>query len=89
MSKITQSKLKNAALMTAMYSMFSNTFPELGSFNDPEESSPQVIAMRKGLAKLKQNESKGLKLFEYGEGKFIWALNKENANRKAKKKNWI
>lgn len=37
---------------------------------------------------IRNNERKGLSVFNYGENS-IWALNKKSADKKAKKKGWI
>jgi len=38
---------------------------------------------------IKRRTNQGQTMYEYGSGKFIWARNKNNADRKAKNKGWI
>ncbi len=52
---------------------------------EPEEERK----LRMKLAEQRQNEAKGLMMFTYGYGQNVWAINKKNADKKARKLNWI
>ena len=53
----------------------------------PDEIEPLTEKEKENLLE-RQNESKGLKKFSYT-GKFVWTLNKKNADKKAKKIGYI
>ena len=72
-------------MLAAMYAMFPNTFQTY----EKVEDTPQMKAYKKAQKEIERNKANGLKLFSYGEEKYIWAINQENADRKARSKNWL
>lgn len=69
-------------------------------FNNPErynedqviedrDSSRNAVIERSRNAKIRNAKAQGLTEFFYGENKSLWALNKKNADRKARKLNWL
>jgi hypothetical protein len=82
---MTRSGLKSASMLAAMYAMFPNTFPTYEKIED----TPQMKAYKKAQKEIERNKAAGLKIFSYGEDKYVWALNQENADRKARSKNWL
>ena len=52
------------------------------------ESNDEREARMK-LAEERQNKANGLQQFHYGYGNIVWAINQKNADKKARKLNWI
>ena len=85
------SKMKNALslyTLAAMSAMNDFTDPYRGydDYKIIESESEKKARLEK--SKIESNKSKGLKEFIYG-GNSVWAINKKNADKKAKKNNWI
>jgi hypothetical protein len=78
--------LYNASLMALTMAMFPNTFGEAINDNEPSNEEKKARLMKH---KDELKESHGMKKFNYGEDRNVWALNKQNANRKAKNKGWL
>lgn len=85
------SNMKNAlslytlAAMTAMND-FTDPYRGYDDYKIVESESEKKARLEK--SKIESNKSKGLKEFIYG-GNSVWAINKKNADKKAKKNNWI
>lgn len=83
---ITKDKLKMLGLLT--YAVMGEV-----NYNDrpirtkPKETDEQRKA-RISKAEIKCNKANGLKEFFYGENS-LWAINKKNADRKARINNWL
>ena len=72
------SKLKSLAILSTMMVLSGNS-----PYSECIEKKP-----KKQLTEDEIAESKGLKKFFYGEN-YVWALNKKNADRKAKRVGFI
>jgi hypothetical protein len=84
MSKM-KSMIGIAAMMTAMaYGGSSGTTPDLNEHEESEENKKKRFAK----AEIERNKSNGLKEFFYGENS-VWAINQKNADKKAKKLNYL
>ena len=85
------SNMKNAlslytlAAMTAMND-FTDPYRGYDDYKIVESESEKKSRLEK--SKIESNKSKGLKEFIYG-GNSVWAINKKNADKKAKKNNWV
>ena len=82
---MTRSGLKSATMLAVMYAMFPETYKQY----EKVEDTPQIKAYKKAQKEIERNKANGLKIFSYGEDKYVWALNQENADRKARSKNWL
>ena len=75
-------------MMSTMMDMSSDP-NVMGLYNEPRyKETQQEKEAKRQASKIKQNLSKGLKLFEYGSFE-IWAINQKVADRKAEKLNLI
>lgn len=54
-----------------------------GAFEPPQKETEEERTERLEAAQIKNFEKQGLKKFNYN-GRFVWALNQKNADRKAK-----
>jgi predicted transglutaminase-like cysteine proteinase len=80
---------KTHALMTmfaAMAMSADNSFMERREYK--EELTDEEQAELKAIAERKRNERNGLTEFKYGT-ESVWALNRKNADRKAKRKGYL
>lgn len=75
------------AAMSAMSVSNHGSSPAIREEYLPKETEEKKKKRLKAIDK-KLNENKGLKEFFYGENS-LWALNQKNADKKAKKNNWI
>jgi hypothetical protein len=85
------SNIKNALslyTLAAMSAMNDFTDPIGGYDHYKKVESESEKKARLEKSKTESNKSKGLKEFIYGENS-VWAINKKNADKKAKKNNWI
>jgi hypothetical protein len=82
---MSKQNMRALSLLAATYAMFPNTFPTY----EKVEDTPQMKAYKKAQKEIERNKAAGLKIFSYGEDKYVWALNQENADRKARSKNWL
>jgi hypothetical protein len=82
---MTHSGLKSASMLMAMYAMFPETYKQ----SERIEDIPQIKAYKKAQKEIERSKAAGLKIFSYGEDKYVWALNQKNADRKARSKNWL
>lgn len=79
--------MKSKGLMiAAMASMFAAGInqPRGSKWDDDDSETKEEKERRLRDAELERKEKNGLKEFDYPEGS-VWALNKKNADRKAKK----
>jgi hypothetical protein len=86
-------KLKSILAMYAldaiMYDDLSNSINVYKTKKTKEtKETKEERNKRLSIAEIKCNKANGLKEFIYGENS-LWALNKRNADRKAKAKGWI
>jgi len=85
------SKMKN---ILGMYGMFAAIGMmgdgALGNYREIDEPKETPAQRKKRLerAAVKINKANGLKEFCYGDNK-LWTLNQKNADKKAKKLNWL
>ena len=66
--------------------MAAGTAPQ-GNLQYIESDDERETRMK--LAAERQNRANGLQQFHYGYGNIVWAINKKNADKKARKLNWI
>lgn len=77
--------LKSRLALLSMFAALSLPQPEARSIRRLRQNK----SMRDlHLAEIERKKANGMKEFFYGE-KSVWALNKENADRKAKKLNYL
>ena len=74
------------AMFAAMAMSADNSFMERREYK--ERLTDEEKAELKAIAKRKLNERNGLTEFKYGT-ESVWALNKNNADRKAKRKGYL
>lgn len=77
--------LYTLAAMSAMDD-FSDPYRGYDDYKIVESESEKKARLEK--SRIEGNKAKGLKEFIYGENS-VWAINKKNADKKAKKNNWI
>ena len=79
-------KKSNIGIMLSALTMITQS--NLHSWDEPSKNEKESIKRKLYNAEIENKKSKGLKEFFYGENSIL-ALNKKNADRKAKAKGWI
>ncbi len=74
-------------VLAALSMMGLDNSPNKREYIEPSESEEER-KLRLSKAEIERNKANGLQNFYYGENS-VWALNKKNADKKAKKNNWI
>ncbi len=80
-----KSKLGMMSMFAAMAMMGADN--RGSQFVEPPETDEERERRLK-KAEIERNKTNGLKEFKYGENS-IWAINQKNADKKARKNNWL
>lgn len=75
--------MRNFLMMSTIMAGTSDIY-DTGDWRDVHRSTPTQRAHSKKIANDRQSEARGLKLFNI-DGVEVWAINKKNAIRKAKR----
>lgn len=81
-----KSKIGMYSVFAAMAMMGSPSWNKSQSEETAETEEERERRLKK--AELERNKTNGLKEFKYGENS-VWAINQKNADKKARKNNWL